>query len=87
MQVSQVKVKREKQIHIVNSEEIVKGDILILEAGDTVPADARIIWEASLKVDEASLTGESISVYKSPAPLNENTHLSGRKNMIYYLNT
>lgn len=65
MQVAKIKVKRDNEIYIVNSEDIVKGDILVLEAGDTVVADARIIWEASLKVDEASLTGESIPVEKS----------------------
>ena len=83
MQTSKVKVKRENQIYIVNSENIVKGDILILEAGDLVPADARIIWEASLKVDESSLTGESIPVSKHTKALDENTPLSSRKNMIY----
>lgn len=83
MQTSKVKVKRENQIYIVNSEDIVKGDILILEAGDLVPADARIICEASLKVDESSLTGESISVSKHTKALDENTPLSSRKNMIY----
>lgn len=83
MQVSKVKVKRENKIYIVNSEDIVKGDILVLEAGDTIPADARIIWEASLKVDEASLTGESIPVSKNIITLDENTPLSSRTNMIY----
>lgn len=83
MQVSNIKVKRENKICVVNSEDIVKGDILILEAGDTIPADARIIWEASLKVDESSLTGESIPVSKNNITLEEDTLLSSRKNMIY----
>lgn len=83
MQTTKVKVKRDNEIYIVNSEDIVKGDILILEAGDTIPADARIIWEASLKVDEASLTGESIPVAKSIITLEKNTPLSSRTNMIY----
>lgn len=83
MQISKIKVKRENKIYIVNSEDIVKGDILILEAGDTIPADARIIWEASLKVDESSLTGESIPVSKKNIILDEDTPLSSRKNMIY----
>lgn len=83
MQVSNIKVKRENTICIINSENVVKGDILILEAGDTVPADARIIWEASLKVDESSLTGESIPVSKNIEALKEDTPLAARKNMIY----
>lgn len=83
MQVSKVKVKRSNQIFSINSEEIVKGDILLLEAGDTVPADARIIWEASLKVDEASLTGESVPVLKSTAAIKDEVPLSARNNMIY----
>lgn len=83
MQVSNVKVKRNHKICVVNSEDIVKEDILVLEAGDTVPADARIIWEVQLKVDESSLTGESIPVSKDMIALEENTPLSQRKNMIY----
>lgn len=83
MQVSNVKVKRNHKIYVINSEDIVKGDILVLEAGDTVPADARIIWEVQLKVDESSLTGESIPVSKDMIALEENTPLSQRKNMIY----
>lgn len=83
MQMTKVKVKRNKQISVVSSEDIVKGDILVLEAGDTVPADARIIYQASLKVDESSLTGESIPVSKDTIVIDENTPLSKRINMIY----
>ena len=83
MQVCMVKVKRGNNIYVVNSEEIVKGDILVLEAGDTVVADARIIYEASLKVDESSLSGESVPVEKDINVLSEETPLANRKNMIY----
>ena len=83
MQVAKVKVKRDNKIYVVDSEYIVKGDILVLEAGDTIPADARIIWEASLKVDESSLTGESIPVSKKNIVIKDNVSLSERKNMIY----
>lgn len=83
MQVSKVKVRRDNKIVVVNSENIVRGDILILEAGDSVPADARIIWEAALKVDEASLTGESIAVSKTTLSLEGDVALSDRNNMIY----
>ena len=83
MQVCKVKVKRGNNIYVVNSEEIVKGDILVLESGDTVVADARIIYEASLKVDESSLTGESVPVEKDINVLSDDTPLANRKNMIY----
>lgn len=83
MQTTKVKVKRENKVYIVNSEDIVRGDILVLEAGDLVPADARIFYQASLKVDESSLTGESIPVSKDIVELDENTSLSSRYNMIY----
>lgn len=83
LQTSKVRVKRNNKIIIINSEDIVIGDIIILEAGDRVPADARIIWELSLKVDESSLTGESIAVKKDTDVINEDVPLSLRNNMIY----
>lgn len=83
MQVSNVKVRRDNKIFIINSEDIVKGDIILLEAGDNVPADARIIWSASLKTDESSLTGESIPVIKNSDTINNDTIISSRTNMIY----
>ncbi len=83
MQLTKVKVKREGKIHIINSEDIVKGDVLVLEAGDQVCADARIFWESSLKVDESSLTGESIPVVKNIDEINKDVPLSLRSNMIY----
>lgn len=83
MQVTKVKVKRDNVVCIVNSEDIVKGDILMLEAGDRVPADARIIYESALKVDESSLTGESVPVRKMIDVLAEDTPLAGRRNMVY----
>lgn len=83
LQTTKVKVKRNNKIEIINSEDIVIGDILVLEAGDKVPADARIIWELHLKVDESSLTGESNPVSKNNLVINEDVSLSGRYNMIY----
>ena len=71
----------------VKSEELVPGDIVILEAGDSVPADARIIECASMKVEEAALTGESVAVEKTEAPVsaaeNGDVPLGDRKNMVY----
>ena len=83
MQVSKVRVKRDNKIFIVDSEDLVVGDILVLEAGDTVPADSRIIKAASLKVNESALTGESEPVKKCSDTLNEYISLSERVNMIY----
>lgn len=83
MQVSIVKVRRGGEIKEVASSEIVPGDIVVLEAGDSVPADSRLIWETSLLVDESALTGESVPVSKSLNALKTDTVLSERKNMIY----
>ncbi len=81
--VPDVKVKRDGKIEIISIENVTPGDILILEAGDYVPADARIIWEASLKVEEASLTGESGAVEKKCINIKEDVVINERVNMIY----
>jgi len=84
MQVTNIKVKRNDEVVVINTEDLVVGDILVLEAGDQVPADARLIWEASLKVDEASLTGESVAVTKSIKKITKKeVPISERTNMIY----
>ncbi len=62
---------------------IVPGDIIILEAGDRVPADGRLIEALDLKVDEAALTGESVPVEKCTDALRAETVLTDRKNMVY----
>lgn len=78
------KVIRNNKLQIIKSEDIVIGDIVALEAGDQVPADGRIIECASLKVEEAALTGESVPTNKSIESLNgENVSLGDRKNMAY----
>lgn len=84
LQTTKTKVKREGRIIEIDSEDIVVGDILVLEAGDTVPADARIIYEARLKCDESALTGESCNISKTSRKLNElEIPLQNRINMIY----
>lgn len=83
MQITTVKVKRNNQVIIVDSKEIVKGDIIIFEAGDIIPADCRIIWSTSTKVDESTLTGESFPVSKDTKPIQEDIILSKRSNMLY----
>ena len=64
MTASTSKVLRDKDIRIVKSEDIVVGDVIVFEAGDTVPADCRILESYSLKSEEAALTGESVPVNK-----------------------
>jgi Ca2+-transporting ATPase len=63
--------------------ELVPGDILLLQAGDKVPADARLIRSRELQVDESALTGESVPVQKNPEPVGEDTPLADRLNMVY----
>ncbi|MBR5295948.1 MAG: HAD-IC family P-type ATPase, partial [Clostridia bacterium] len=58
------RVLRDGKIASVKSEELVPGDVILLEAGDSVPADCRILESASLKIEEAALTGESVPVDK-----------------------
>ena len=81
------KVLRDGKIQIVHSEDLVVGDIVLLEAGDAVPADARIIECASMKIEEAALTGESVPVDKKVEALtpdaNGNVSLGDRKNMVF----
>ncbi len=83
MQISMVKVKRDGETKEIPSREVVPGDVVVLEAGDSVPADSRLIWETSLRVDESALTGESVPVAKTLNALRTDTVLSERKNMIY----
>ena len=78
------KVMRDGHLTVVKSEELVPGDVIHLEAGDSVPADARILECASMKVEEAALTGESVPVLKDAAPLGGGeVPLGDRKNMVY----
>ena len=78
------KVLRNGFVANVKSEDLVVGDVILLEAGDSVPADARIIECASMKVEEAALTGESVPVIKDAAVLPEGeVALGDRVNMLY----
>ena len=82
------KVLRDGKMAVLHSDELVPGDVVLLEAGDAVPADGRIIESASLKIEEAALTGESVPVNKmldalGAAQKQEDVPLGDRKNMCY----
>ena len=79
------RVLRGGKLVTVPSEELVAGDVLVLEAGDAVPADARVLESASLRAEEAALTGESVPVTKSPDALTAagDIGLGDRSNMLY----
>lgn len=77
-------ILREGEAKKIDAREIVPGDILLLEAGDIVSADARLFEASSLKVDESSLTGESVPAEKETEELPEDTRVSDRNNMVYF---
>ena len=82
------KVLRDGRVTVIRSEDLVVGDVILLEAGDAVPADARLLESASLKVEEAALTGESVPVTKFIDLINlsdgeRDVPLGDRKNMVY----
>ena len=85
MSAASSKVMRSGTIHTVHSEDLVPGDVVLLEAGDAVPADGRIIESASLKIEEAALTGESVPVDKTADALTASGEvpLGDRTNMAY----
>ena len=78
-------VKRENSIIEISSEEIVPGDIVIIDAGRYIPCDLRLIETANLKIEESALTGESVPVEKSSDTLTDKTDLSlgDQKNMAF----
>ena len=67
----------------ISSSELVPGDVIVFESGDRIPADARIIEGYVLEVMESSLTGESHSVNKDPAPIDDTSTLGNMKNMVF----
>lgn len=82
------KVLRDGKMAVLHSDELVPGDVVLLEAGDAVPADGRILESASLKIEEAALTGESVPVNKmldalGAAQKQADVPLGDRKNMCY----
>jgi Ca2+-transporting ATPase len=84
MAVPLVRVRRDGHVVEIESHQLVPGDIILLETGNAVPADARLIEAASLRVTEASLTGESQAIDKTTDPLaGEDLPLGDRQNLVY----
>jgi Ca2+-transporting ATPase len=78
-----VRVVRDGKEQDIPTRDVVPGDVFFLEAGFKIPADGRLIENASLHCDEASLTGESVPVSKGLEPLGESVRVGDRKNMVY----
>ncbi|MCX8032642.1 MAG: cation-transporting P-type ATPase [Thermoleophilia bacterium] len=76
-------VVREGQRFRLPAAQLVPGDLVVLQAGDKVPADIRLTYSRDLRVDESALTGESLPVDKQLTPLSEDTPLADRTNMVY----
>ena len=88
MSAAQSKVIRDGKLLHLPSSELVPGDVILLEAGDSVPADCRVLESASMKIEEAALTGESVPVEKHADAIAlaegaEDVPLGDRKNMCY----
>jgi Ca2+-transporting ATPase len=77
------RVRRDGVEKNIDAEELVPGDIVVLNAGDRVPADARLIEAARLQVEESALTGESTTVEKAVEPVAADTSLTERRSMLY----
>jgi Ca2+-transporting ATPase len=83
MAAPQAKVRRDGELKMIPSREIVPGDILLLETGDKIPADARLLEVSDLTVNEATLTGESVAVDKLIRALPGDLTVAERKNMVF----
>ena len=88
MSAAQSKVIRDGKMSHMPSSELVPGDVVLLEAGDSVPADCRVLESASMKIEEAALTGESVPVEKHADAIAlaadaDDVPLGDRKNMCY----
>ena len=84
MTAAKCKVLRGGELKVIESSRLVPGDVVVLEAGDAVPADGRLLESASLKIEEAALTGESIPVNKAVEVIFDgDVPLGDRRNMCY----
>lgn len=82
----QATVRRDANILEISAQDLVQGDIVLLEAGDKIPADGRLLKSIGLESDESALTGESIPVCKQTEALQENVSLPERSNMLFMNN-
>lgn len=84
MSLPYAKVRRDNKVQSIKSEDLVPGDVVLLDAGDFVPADLRLLTASSLKIEEAALTGESVPAEKSVDLIDEdNIVLNDMKNMAF----
>jgi Ca2+-transporting ATPase len=84
MQVPKVRVRRGGEVHQISAEDVVTGDIILLQEGDRVPADGRLILSRNLQIDESPLTGESVPVEKNVQPIpDDKVGVGDRKNMAF----
>lgn len=79
----EAKVLRDGTVVQIPARELVVGDVILLEAGDMIPADGRLIENASLKIDESALTGESLAVEKNMDTILTEAPLGDRTNMLF----
>src|SRR5919112_705133 len=83
MSAADASVVRDGERRSVQASELVPGDVILVEEGDTIPADARLIQSTALQASEASLTGESLPVHKDIRPIEEEVGLGDRSNMVF----
>lgn len=83
MLIPQQKVRRNGKIVTISSTDIVPGDVILISHGDTVPADARIVACTDLQLDESTLTGESMPIYKVNKALSQPTEMADQLNMLF----
>ena len=83
MQVPQVRVRRGGHVHQISAVDLVPGDIVLIEAGDSIPADGRLVEAINLQIVELAMTGESMPVQKETAPLEGRASLADRTNMVF----
>ena len=83
MSAAQANVIRDGTLRSIPATDVVPGDIITLEEGDIIPADARLVQSIALQTSEAALTGESLPVSKDTLPITENVGLGDRHNMVF----
>ena len=83
MSAAHAKVIRGGALQSINSNEVVPGDIILIEEGDTIPADARLIQSTALQTGEAALTGKSLPVSKDTLAIRQEAGLGDRHNMVF----